>query len=49
VAPDAKPGPRWIQARFRSGILYPLEDIDLPDGTEVQIVLRPLKRQTPTK
>ena len=49
VAPDAKPGPRWIQARFRSGILYPLEDIDLPDGTEVQIVLRPLKRQTPIK
>lgn len=48
-AADAKPGPRWIQARFRSGILYPLEDIDLPDGTEVQIVLRPLKRPTPQK
>ncbi len=47
AATDAKPGPRWIAARFRSGILYPLEDIDLPDGTEVQIVLRPLKRQTP--
>jgi len=49
AAADAKPGPRWIQARFRSGILYPLEDIDLPDGTEVQIVLRPLKRPTPQK
>ncbi len=48
-ATDAKPGPRWIQARFRSGILYPLEDIDLPDGTEVQIVLRPLKRPAPQK
>src|SRR5271168_617912 len=46
---DAKPGPRWIQARFRSGILYPLEDIDLPDGTEVQLVLRPLKRPAPQK
>jgi ribonuclease HI len=46
---DAKPGPRWIAARFRSGILYPLEDIDLPDGTEVQIVLRPLKRPAPQK
>jgi ribonuclease HI len=47
---DAKPpGPRWISARFRSGILYPLEDIDLPDGTEVQLVLRPLKRTTPQK
>ena len=49
AAVDAKPGPRWIQARFRSGILYPLEDIDLPDGTEVQIVLRPLRRPTPQK
>jgi ribonuclease HI len=50
AASDAKPpGPRWISARFRSGILYPLEDIDLPDGTEVQLVLRPLKRTTPQK
>ncbi|MHB8502718.1 MAG: reverse transcriptase-like protein [Candidatus Acidiferrales bacterium] len=49
LAADAKPGPRWIQARFRSGILYPLEDIDLPDGTEVQIVLRPLRRPAPQK
>jgi ribonuclease HI len=40
AASDGKAGPRWIQARFRSGILYPLEDIDLPDGTEVQIALR---------
>lgn len=46
-APEAKAGPRWIQARFRSGILYPLEDIDLPDGTEVEITLRPL-RKTPS-
>lgn len=38
---DGNAGPRWIQARFRSGILYPLEDIDLPDGTEVEITLRP--------
>lgn len=47
ATPDSKPGPRWIQARFRSGILYPLEDIDLPDGTEVEFVLRPLRRKTP--
>jgi len=47
AAPSAAPaGPRWIQARFRSGILYPLEDIDLPDGTEVEIALR-LKRKPP--
>ena len=50
AAPDTKPpGPRWISARFRSGILYPLEDIDLPDGTEVQLVLRPLKPKAPQK
>jgi ribonuclease HI len=47
AATDAKPGPRWIQARFRSGILYPLEDVDLPDGTEVEFVLRPLRRKIP--
>lgn len=47
ATPESKPAPRWIQARFRSGILYPLEDIDLPDGTEVEFVLRPLRRKTP--
>lgn len=45
-APDGNSGPRWVQARFRSGILYPLEDIDLPDGTEVEITLRPLRKPT---
>src|SRR5580765_8090660 len=29
-----------VLARFRSGVLYPLEDINLPDGTEVEILLR---------
>ena len=33
-----------VRARLRSGVLYPLEDIDLPDGTEVEIVLRRAKR-----
>lgn len=32
-----------VRARFRSGVLYPLEDIDLPDGAEVEILLRPAK------
>ncbi|HKW56857.1 MAG TPA: reverse transcriptase-like protein [Candidatus Acidoferrum sp.] len=45
AAAGGPPGPRWIQARFRSGILYPLEDIDLPDGTEVEITLRPVRKQ----
>ena len=41
--PDAsspKPELRKIRARFRSGILYLLEDLDLPDGAEVEILLR---------
>ncbi len=41
---DSKPGPRRIRARFRSGVLYLLEDVDLPDGTEVEILLRPLPK-----
>jgi ribonuclease HI len=34
-----------VRARFRSGVLYPLEDIDLPDGAEVEILVRPVKPQ----
>jgi len=34
-----------VRARFRSGVLYPLEDINLPDGAEVEILLRPAKHQ----
>ena len=29
--------PRRLPARFQSGILYPLEDVGLPDGTVVEI------------
>ena len=29
-----------VRARFRSGILYPLEDVNLPDGAEVEILVR---------
>jgi ribonuclease HI len=32
---------RPIRARFRSGVLYPLEDIRLPDGAEVEILIKP--------
>jgi ribonuclease HI len=34
-----------VRARFRSGVLYPLEDINLPDGAEVEILLKPSKPQ----
>jgi ribonuclease HI len=33
-----------VRARYRSGILYPLEDLDLPDGAEVEILIRPLPK-----
>jgi ribonuclease HI len=33
-----------VRARFRSGVLYPLEDINLPDGTEVDLLLKPLSK-----
>jgi ribonuclease HI len=39
-----KPLGRKVRARYRSGILYPLEDLDLPDGAEVEILLRPLPK-----
>jgi ribonuclease HI len=32
-----------FRARFRSGVLYPLEDVDLPDGAEVEILLKAKK------
>jgi ribonuclease HI len=38
--PDTSGIPRKVKARFRSGILYPLEDLDLEDGIEVEIYLR---------
>jgi ribonuclease HI len=44
--PEAKTGPRRIRARFRSGVLYLLEDVDLPDGAEVEITLHFLDRST---
>jgi ribonuclease HI len=40
---SSKTEPRKIQARFRSGVLYLLEDVELPDGmvVDVSIHLRP--------
>ena len=38
-APAANPAIK-VRARFRSGVLYPLEDINLPDGAEVEILLK---------
>ena len=35
--PASKPEPRKIQARFRGGVLYLLEDVELPDGVVVDV------------
>jgi ribonuclease HI len=42
-APAANPAIK-VRARFRSGVLYPLEDINLPDGAEVEILLKPASK-----
>lgn len=41
IANSALAPPIKVRARFRSGVLYPLEDINLPDGAEVDILVRP--------
>jgi ribonuclease HI len=40
----ARTEPRRFRARFRSGVLYLLEDIDLPDGEEVEVLIRLLPK-----
>jgi ribonuclease HI len=39
-----KSEPRRFRARFRSGVLYLLEDVDLPDGEEVEVLIRPVRK-----
>jgi ribonuclease HI len=36
----AKPQSRPIRARFRNGALYPMDTLDLPDGAEVELLIR---------
>jgi len=36
------PPPRKIRARFRNGALVPLDRLDLPEGSEVEILVRPI-------
>jgi ribonuclease HI len=42
--PAANSGPRRVRARFRGGILYLLEDVELPDGTVVEVSIFPLQQ-----
>ena len=41
---SGSPQPRRIRARFRGGILYLLEDVELPDGIEVDVQLHLLPK-----
>jgi ribonuclease HI len=34
-----KEGPRRVRARYQSGVLYPLEDVNIPDGTVLEVSL----------
>jgi ribonuclease HI len=46
-APATKPQPplsRKVRAQFRNGALVPIDPLDLPEGSEVEILLRPLAK-----
>src|SRR5258706_2208903 len=46
-APGPKPQPpqsRKIRARFRNGALVPLDPLDLAEGSEVEILVRPVSK-----
>ena len=34
-----------LRARYRNGVLYPLEPLSLPDDSEVEIVIRPVRKR----
>jgi ribonuclease HI len=40
----AKPPIKTYRARYRGGVLYLLEDVDFPDGDEVEVLIRPLRK-----
>ena len=42
--PQSQPQPSKIRARVRNGALVPLDPLDLPEGSEVDILLRPTQK-----
>src|SRR5258707_65735 len=43
AAKPQPPQPRRIRARFRNGALVPIHPLDLPEGSEVEILVRPAR------
>jgi hypothetical protein len=41
-ASSPKPQPRTIRARFRHGALVPLDPLDLAEGSEIEVTIRPI-------
>jgi len=41
-ASAAKPQPRKLRARVRNGALIPIDPLDLPEGSEVELSVRPI-------
>ena len=44
AAKPQPPQPRRIRARFRNGALVPVDPLDLPEGSEVEISVRPTRK-----
>jgi ribonuclease HI len=44
---SSKSEQRRVRARFQSGVLYPLEDVNIPDGTVLEISLHFLPKPSP--
>jgi ribonuclease HI len=44
AATQARPQSRPIRARFRNGALYPMDTLDLPDGAEVELLVRAIPK-----
>jgi ribonuclease HI len=42
--PPQPPQPRKVRARFRNGALVPLDPLDLPEGSEVEVLIRPVAK-----
>jgi ribonuclease HI len=42
TASKPQPPPRKIRARFRNGALVPLDPLDLAEGSEVEVLVRPI-------